>query len=123
MATASVLCLVLPPKHETAPANRRRLFRDLRGFTAKIPEIYGAFKVRGIKESPTMNNRPAYYAGQSDPTENRQFRRRWADRDGTNSATVPTHEQHPVVPLPALLSPVRARAEREWQDFGRKVTP
>jgi hypothetical protein len=60
-----------------------------------------------------MNNRSAYCAGQSDPSENRQFRRRWAERGVTNSATVPTREQHPVVPRPVFLPPARARAEYE----------
>jgi hypothetical protein len=79
--------------------------------TTKILEMRGTFKVRGVSGIREMNNRSAYCAGQSDPSENRQFRRRWAERDGANSATVSIREQNPVVPRPVTEGAMRTYVE------------
>jgi hypothetical protein len=71
-----------------------------------------------------MNHRPAYCAGQSDPRENPQFRRRWtALRSNSTSAAagaaVSTSNRHsPSAPRPSLA---RIKADQEWRNITRET--
>lgn len=68
-----------------------------------------------------MNHRPAYLAGQSDPCENRQFRRRWAVSDANTPAVELISPNRSDTPSQDRISPARAKAEREWQALAREA--
>ena len=87
-----------------------------------IPEMRGAFKVRGVLGTREMNNRSAYCAGQSDPCENRQFRRRWGEREAPNPAAARAFEHHSNTPPPVRVSRSWVRAEREGLALARGET-